>query len=155
MGAVFAPINPQRSDLMAIITGRDVITKTRPADNKYFYIENAFIKSAKWSGNTDDLVRFKVGNCFDVREDAEAEIAYMVTKARLQNFANANNSKIVWDGRNENYFLLYKHNLRAIDIVSSTYDNYGTIPFSSREIALAAIREIGEEEIIKNYFRIR
>lgn len=139
---------------MSILRGRDALEKNRPS-GEYFYIEDISVKQTTWEDKYEDWARWKIGNCFKTKEKAYEHIEFLIMSARLQKFADANNSEIVWNGKNPNYVLSYKHNLAVIEVVPCLYQNYGTIIFSSEEIATAAIKEFGEKEIIKYYFRVK
>lgn len=135
------------------LSERDIINKLR--SEEYFYIENLTIVSSVWEGNKADLSRWKLGNYFASKEDAEEYLHFLIISTKLSNFAKANNQEIVRNGKKENFILCYLHNLDAIDVRPCLYENYGTICFSSEEIARAAVKEIGESELIKYFFKVR
>ena len=63
-------------------------------------------------------------------------------------------NNIDWNSNDSKYFLYYKHNIQKVCIAFWSFDFYGTPVFSSREIAKSAIDTIGEERLIKEYFKI-
>jgi hypothetical protein len=125
-------------------------------NQNYFYIsDTGIILSAVWNDSPEDVKRLDSCNLFKTFEEAQEELSFRKIKKELEDFASANNSHINWDTNESKHFLYYKHNIGKICIAFWSFDYYGTPVFSSREIAKLAIDTIGEERLIKEYFKIK
>ena len=124
-------------------------------NEKYFYINDVgTIVSVTWNNADDDLKRKEIGNAYKTFEEANKEILFRKIEKELKDFATQNNAQIDWNTNDSKYFLYYKHNIQKVCIAFWSFDFYGTPVFSSREIAKLAIETIGEERLIKEYFKI-
>lgn len=122
----------------------------------YFYIsDTGIIQTTVWKGSEEDDKRLNSCNLFKSEEDANEELSYRKIKKELETFAIEHNSKIDWNTNESKYFLYYKQNICKICIAFWSFDYYDTVVFSSREIAKLAIETIGEERLIKEYFKIK
>lgn len=100
--------------------------------------------------NYDDF-RYDSHNYFKTEEDAEKYACVLETEMLLHQYADEHNEDMPWDGRCRHYFIYFNVDSNVIntDYFTSTKEAR-TIYFSSREIAQAAIKEIGEKRI-KDY----
>lgn len=125
----------------------------------YFYIDGSYsvVQSIWSSGDAYCEKRYKVGNCF-YSEDAAMFVAEkMKVIAELRRFADEYNDPIVWNRETQKYEIICYYNSGEADIhISSTYYvRTSNIYFSSKEIAQAAINEIGKDRILKYYFEVK
>ena len=131
-----------------MLVGMDYYTKNQPHNgDNYYFLTDLSVYDAIWSNSAQDFSRWKTGNCFPNRDDAEYQLGKIMTMTKLRYFADANNSKISWKNTSEKYFLQYKHNLDTIVIEPAVHTSFGDIAFSSIEVAKHAIEEIGKENL--------
>ena len=133
------------------------IWKPSNSNRAYFYITtNGNVNYDCWGGEQFDESRYKLGNCYPTKEDAEfAAEAYKVY-VELKHYAEEHNdTEIDWTTVNTKVVIAYRHNSKMIHYVyvHSTQD-IGQIYFSSEKIAKAAVEEIGEDRIKKYLFRV-
>ena len=98
--------------------------------------------------NTDDDYLYYSHNYFETEEEAEKYARVLETEMLLRKYADEHNEDMVWDGTYPHYCLYFHVNNASVNV---EYYNFckeaRRIYFSSREIAEAAIEEIGEERI--------
>lgn len=125
----------------------------------YFYIDGSYsvVQSIWSSGDVFCEKRYKVGNYFYSKDTATFAAEKMKVTAELQCFANEYNDQIDWNKETQKYEIICHHNSGTDNIqVYYTYQHQtGNIYFSSEEIAEAAIKEIGEDRILKYYFGVK
>lgn len=127
-------------------------------DDTYFYYDSiCSINSSVWSDCWIDHARYNCGDCYQTEEEAffAAERNKVITE--LRRFAEEHNDPIDWNRETQKYEILCYHNSGEADIhISFTYyARTNNIYFSSKEIAQAAINEIGKDRILKYYFEVK
>ena len=80
------------------------------------------------------------------KEEAEKYARVLETEMLLRKYADEHNEDMPWDGICEHYFLYFNNDAIHISYFSCSKEAR-KIYFSSREIAGAAIEEIGKERI--------
>lgn len=128
-------------------------------DEKYYYSYSygSIEQDTYHDNNVDTYVhknRYAIGNCFKTREEAEFAIERQKVITELKRYAMEHNEeKIDWNnGKQIKYSLSYQHNKNMILIDCCYSSQCCSIFFTSEEIAIAAIKEIGEERLKKYYF---
>ena len=87
-------------------------------------------------------------NYFKTKEEAEKYARVLETEMLLRKYADEHNEDMPWDGRCGHYFFYYNVGSNVICTDCYTWSKEAReIYFSSKEIARAAIEEIGEERI--------
>ena len=121
-------------------------------DDEYYYItERGFATFKKEIGSGLDDAQYELGNYFETREQAEFEAERLKVITELRGWATPI-SEFDWnDNTQQKYVFIFENNYLRVDYFYSLQvcDLY----FESREIAENAIEAIGEERIIKYYFR--
>ena len=136
-----------------MLIGRDAIESGKPfRDQEYFYLKDGKIENKIWENVAEDIIRWKTGNCFSDKNDAQFHLDKSIVLAKLKHFADANNQDICLHKNEKKFILCYKRNLDAIEIVPIVYESYGTVVFNSYGIAQQAIKEVGEEMLKKFLF---
>ena len=98
--------------------------------------------------NPDDDYFYYSHNYFKTREDAEKYARVLKTEMLLRKYADEHNEDMVWDGMRRHYFFYFNTARNTVSIDYYTCSKEAReIYFSSREIAEAAIKEIGEDRI--------
>lgn len=150
----------ERNQLMAIIekANKPVSKMWRPEyDDRYFIIAEDGKISTRWDRNkklTDDTIA--MGNCFKTQEEAEFEAECRRVETKLRQFAMENNEDIDWsDNESTKWFITYDHTNNCVDVDYYHILQSADVYFSSRTFAEKAIKEIGEENLKKYYFRIK
>lgn len=150
----------ERKQLMALIEKankpKSKIWKPSNRNKAYFYITTSGnVSSDCWGGEQFDEGRYELGNCYPTKEDAEfAAEAYKVY-VELKRYAEEHDDPIDWN--NEIYYkysLHYNHYKKEIEAAGhATWQSIG-IFFSSSQIAMQAVEEIGEDRIKKYLFGV-
>lgn len=123
--------------------------------DQYFYYDSAgIVWEGQWDYNWIDNERYDHGNCYRTKEEATFAVERNKVIAELRRFAEEYNDPIDWNRETQKYEILCHHNSGEADIHTTfTYcGQTSNICFSSKEIAQAAINEIGKERLIKYYF---
>lgn len=136
-----------------MIVGRDCFYKNCPTKgDEYYFVSDGKIQKQNWEDTPVDMIRWRTGNCFKTGADAIFAFNKSIVIAKLKCFADVNNDEISWKKNTEKFYLRYKRNIDAIEVVACVYEPVGDIVFSSREIAEQAIVEVGQENLKKYYF---
>lgn len=104
-----------------------------------------------------DKRRYKYGNLFKTKEEAEFALEKIKIYIELKNFADENNGRpIEWQQPNiKNYYIYWSHNRNALYVSDHwTCQDLGQIYFSSEELAKQAIQKVGEDRIKKYLFGV-
>ena len=99
---------------------------------------------------------YNFGNCYPTKEAAKFVIEARKTYVALQRYAEEHNKELDWKNRLElKYFIAYMHLDNRL-VIGDTFSsqNTGAIYFSSKAIAEAAIKAIGEDLIKKYLFGV-
>lgn len=99
-----------------------------------------------------DLMRLAVGNYFKTPEERDAAVEYLKVVTELKAFATDNNDPIDWDDHQERkYKLCWNRETGCVDTTWSRRKITDGIYFSSHEVAMAAVKAVGEDRIKKFY----
>lgn len=137
----------------------------KPEENeKYYYsysygsIEFDIFHNSNASGTYLHEERYAIGNCFKTKEEAEFALEKQKVIMELKRFALEHNEKdIDWHDSKRKYYLYFNHEQNCIMISYDCIYQYICEPiyFTSKKIAQAAIKEIGEERLKKYYFEVK
>ena len=118
-------------------------------DEKYYRVDTFNQVSSLEDINSDyDTWLYDSHNYFKTREDAKKYARVLETEMLLRKYADKHNEDMPWDGRCGHYFFYYNVGSNVICTDCYTYSKEAReIYFSSKEIARAAIEEIGKERI--------
>lgn len=100
-----------------------------------------------YSNDEIDKVKMSIGNIFKTREEAEFELERLKVIAKMKQYADytiKNGYYIAYLIDNKELRIGYDDNFKIADIL-----------FHSREEADRCINEVGAENIIKYYFRVK
>lgn len=118
--------------------------------------DNDDVFEATWIDSNMDLNNYKFNKVFKTEDEAKFELERNRIIQKLRYYAMKYNKLLDWENFKEcKYFICYEHVNKRIDLRYSNFnEGCNTIYFSSKEIALNAIKEVGEENIKKYIFRI-
>ena len=118
-------------------------------DEKYYRVDTFNKVSSLEDINSDyDTWLYDSHNYFKTREDAKKYARVLETEMLLRKYADKHNEDMPWDGRCGHYFFYYNVGSNVICTDCYTWSKEAReIYFSSKEIARAAIEEIGKERI--------
>lgn len=109
----------------------------------YLFISgNGGISERNWGDNKTDRERLELGNVFRTREQAEGELRYRKIMAKLRKLARQSGDIGVYAWsifKNDGDFEVWDNTTGVADI--------GVVLFATRESALSAIAEIGEDDL--------
>ena len=115
-----------------------------------------FIAAGGWVGQCHefsaeaDNFRYDVHNYFQTKDEAQEYARVFEIKRRLMAFADEHNEKIDWKDSQALKWYLYCGEPTETIVIGYTYHKHPeTVYFSSKELAQQAVKEIGEENIIK------
>lgn len=133
-----------------------LIWKPTEGDQYFYYDSTGVVWTGQWCGNWIDNARYDHGNCYRTKEEATFAVERNKVITELRRFAEEyNDAPIIWNGTESNYDIVYNHDSNIDGVIEPGFSRRwqsGNIHFSSREIAEAAIRVIGEDRLIKYYF---
>ena len=120
----------------------------RATKGQKYYRVNTFneISSLRECYCADDDWCYYSHNYFKTKEEAEKYARVLETEMLLRKYADEHNEDMPWDGICYHYFLYFNNDAIYIGFFTSSKEAR-KIYFSSREIAKAAIEEIGKERI--------
>lgn len=90
-----------------------------------------------------------IGNAFLTREEAEFEVKRRKIEAIIRKYSRP------FKYEERNYYIEYQYDRDMLVISVYHYINMGIPYFESEEIAQKVIDEIGEDRLIKNWFRVK
>lgn len=104
----------------------------------------------EWLMEADNFC-YDVHNYFQTEDEARKYARVLETERQLRKFADEHNDKIDWEDIDQDKWCLgYSYRaLKTMTAVAMYTREARTIYFSSQEIAKQAIKEIGEENIIR------
>ena len=135
--------------------------KQYPIMDETFYYINFFqmiVTDTIWKKSLCDIARFESNNCFKTKEEAEFRLEQTKVYNELKDFAFENNEvEIDWNNRvQEKWRIIYDFKAKDINVFKF-YDSkdLGQIYFTSYQIALKAIEQVGAERIKKYLFEVK
>lgn len=129
------------------------VWKPENAD-EYYYIDNdAEIIGDAWYGSVQyDIARYKIGNCFKTREEAEKAVEKAKIYTQLKRLAEEINTEpIDWENNNQyKYRFTYNRNIRNLWQEYSLFNQVqGAIYSTNKDFLDIAKERIGEENLLK------
>ena len=124
-------------------------------DDVYYFITTG----GKLSCDTENVVdlddlRYAIGNYFKTEGEAEFEVERLKVIAELKEWATPVNDFDWHDDKQNKYILAFNDCLTDPLTVDFYYTNQvSDLCFQSEEVAKSAIESVGEDRIIKYYFR--
>ena len=124
--------------------------------DEYYYIDYyGEIKSVFNECCDEDLSIIEIGNAFLTREEAEFEVERRKCEAILLKYGTRDIGSL-GDINAHKYFIVYSNYRNEISIsFNQCAQNQGTIYFESKELALKAIEEVGEDRLKKYVFNVK
>ena len=99
--------------------------------------------------------RLAIGTVFLTKEDAEFELEYRKIRAEMMKYSDDKE----WNGTDKHWCIYYSTNNCSATPIRYVEDNLwkcgSCIYFSSQEQAELCVREVGEDRIIKYYFKVK
>lgn len=117
---------------------------------EYYFVASDGGVSISAYTDMSDLRKIDFLNCFKTQKEAERVAFEQLLHRKLKKFADLNNEEeINWKSRENKYTIIY-NNFNDIGLTVEIYisfQNFGQISFSSREIAEKAIEEFRDDLI--------
>lgn len=125
----------------------------KPQINECYYIvdNDGTITSCVWLDNNFDRRRWKLGNVFLTKQEAEFAREKRRIEVELERYAKEHNDPTLEDS----YFILYDEYNKELNFdvwIGSKVQ--GTIVFTSKQLVFDAIKEIGKDRILKYIFGV-
>ena len=118
-------------------------------EEEYYYItEGGKIKTTHFDRFYDEKNR-SLGNAFLTKEEAEFELERRKIEAVMRKYSKP------YKADEDNYCILYFHDLKRVDVSYYSVTDYGILYFKAEEIAEKVIDEIGEDRLKKYWFRVK
>ena len=122
-------------------------------EDMYYCIHNGDISQYLFDSDTDKDIR-DLGNAFLTREEAELEVERRKCEAILLKYGTRDIRSL--DDDTNKYYIIFDNSVDKIIFPCCNYmQNQGTIYFESKELALKAIEEVGEERLKKYIFNVK
>lgn len=115
---------------------------------EYYYItEDGKIETTYFDSFYDEKIR-SLGNAFLTKVEAEFELERRKIEAVMRKYSKP------YKADEDNYCILYFHDLKRVDVSYYSVTDYGILYFKAEEIAEKVIDEIGEDRLKKYWFGI-
>lgn len=126
----------------------------KPQINECYYIvdNDGTITSCVWLDNNFDRRRWKLGNVFLTKQEAEFAREKRKVEVELERYAKEHNGPI----RSDSFYLLYNNEDGGkLDYdVWSVCKPQGGVQFASKQLVFDAIEAVGKERILKYIFGV-
>lgn len=118
-------------------------------EEEYYYItEDGKIETTYFDSFYDEKIR-SLGNVFLTKVEAEFELERRKIEAVMRKYSKP------YKADEDNYCILYFHDLKRVDVSYYSVTDYGILYFKAEEIAEKVIDEIGEDRLKKYWFRVK
>ena len=130
----------------------------KPKQDNFYWFVDTYLKVINdyWFGSCDERELYNAYNCFQTREQAEAEAEKILVRRMLEDIARRLNKgeKIDWNEESQpKYFIEYVTSDDKLEYDSSSlFKNEGTVYCLDSNFYDVTIQEIGEERL-KKYLR--
>lgn len=128
----------------------------KPEDKQeyYYYSANCQVFHLKWFNTETDKELYHTFNCFQYREQAEAEAEKILIRRQLEDIARRlnNNKTLNWKSQCQHkYSIYFDYREDKIDTYPTTvpYKEQGAVYCLDKNFKDIAIQEIGEERLIQ------
>ena len=120
-------------------------------DGIYYYFDSILNVKCDVENYFDiDDQRYRIGNYFKTREEAEFEKEKCLVYQELRNYAlEHNDSELDWNNKEQYKYYIFCHNKEILIGSDKTAMDLGQIYFTSILVAKNAISSIGEDRIKK------
>lgn len=129
------------------------VWKPKHGESYYYIADDGCIYEETWTGDKEDIYRWETGNCKQTEAECEFKREKAKVETALENFAKEHNEPIE-DGKNYRFFIVWAYEEQEIGIRLVIFYKGSNIYFSSKEIAEAAVKEVGEEKVKKYYLGV-
>ena len=150
----------ERNTLLSLVekANKPVNKVWKPEDGEiYFYLfGTGSIHVDRWNNCDTDCSKYEIGNCFKTEKEAEFALERQKVITELKRYALEHNEKeIDWNSKIQNIYCLYYREHRG-DIEADYFCSrlWDGVFFTSKKIAQAAIKAIGEDRLKKYYFEV-
>lgn len=135
------------------------VWKPKKIDQYYYINDFTDVCTDTWQEAGADYKRFKIGNVYKTRQEVCFALERAKVKAELERYASEHNdpAKEAWDGKNYHFEIVCGYLSEKCISVSTNTDNFrgeSITYFTSKEIALDAIKAVGRERILKYLFDV-
>ena len=130
--------------------------KPKEREPYFFFTSYGAIETTTFNNkNEGDILRYNFYNCFQTREQAEAEAEKILVRRMLEDIARRLNKgeEINWVNNSQCKYYLYLWNGEELEQdIARNRLNQGTLYCLDQDFCAVAIQEIGEERL-KKYLR--
>lgn len=149
--------NEERETLLKLVEKGNKTSRKRERLETYYFISDEGAICCKCALGAVDEIRYKLGNYFETKEEAEFAKKKQLIYQKLKDYALEHNTEeIDWDNYNQlKWIIRYEKDYKEIRyswITDTFYINQ--IYFTSEKIARDAVKEIGEDNIKKYLFGV-
>lgn len=120
----------------------------------YYFIDgDGYVAKVRWDGDAWDNTKYKIGNCFKTREEAEFQAERLRVLAEMREFEESSDRE--WNCRNPHYFISYNIRMEKMEINYAYTVKDNNIYFETEEKARECILKVGADRIKRFYLRIK
>lgn len=123
--------------------------------DEYFHTNGAgFIYSSIAGSNPELEDNFKkIGNRFKTSEECEFAVKRLKVLAKMKKFEEPDDRP--WDGNTNHFYLAFVTDTRTIRVGNLYANKCNDIYFETEAMAKKCIEDVGEEDLIKYYFKVK
>jgi len=132
------------------------IWKPESCEPYWFVGDDGEIYKEFWADTMDDIYRWETGNCKQTEAECEFKREKEKVETELENFAKEHNEPIDWgDFRPEKFYINWDYGENEIVFPSNITYKGNDIYYSSKKIAEAAVKAVGEDRVKKYYLEVK
>lgn len=150
--------NEERETLLKLVEKGNKANKKREKFETYYFISDKGTICCKSASGVVNEIRYNLGNYFQTKEEAEFVGKKQLIYQKLKDYALEHNTEeIDWNNLGQfKWFIRYDSNYKEIRYCWTRFSIYiNQIYFTSEEIARAAVKEVGEDNIKKYLFGVK
>lgn len=124
--------------------------------NYYYCIRDSGIHYSLWVDARVDDLRRSVGNCYLTKEEAEFALEQKKIITELKRLGGTEDMMSLGDRDKLKYCIRYLHDVKKLEVLGLYLIDFNfSIFFATKEDAMNAIKEIGEDRIKKYLFYVK
>lgn len=130
----------------------------KPKDFDIYYRISDFgeVTQKNWYDIDDDKGAYEINNVFHTYEEAEEELTRRKMLAKWKRLSiEAGEGENKWNGENDHWMIGYSHSLSEVQTLRLIDCKYSEVCFPTKKSLLAAIEEIGEDNVKRYILGVR
>lgn len=148
--------NEERETLLKLVEKGNKKNKKRERLETYCFISDKGDICFKHTSGTENELRYKLGNYFKTKEEAEFAIIKQHIYQQLKDYALEHNTRVIdWNNIQTNWYMRYDiKDKKMLYYWTTSLLCMNQVYFTSEKIARDAVKEVGEDKIKKYLFGV-